>query len=65
MQKVYGADATIHSVMLADKLMDRGDIAGFGSAPLMRGSADLQSAASPLRHVSLFTERSKESPGDR
>jgi len=30
MQKLYGADAAIHAAMRADKLMDQGDIEGFG-----------------------------------
>ena len=29
-RKLYGADAAIHAAMRADKLMDQGDIGGFG-----------------------------------
>ena len=29
MRKLYGADASIHAAMRADKLMDQGDVEGF------------------------------------
>jgi hypothetical protein len=30
MRKLHGADAAIHAAMRADKLMDQGDVEGFG-----------------------------------